>query len=196
MSQNGRRGLDTARHPPARGARRRGRSALGETARAAHLRVAQSPHPLAPEARSLLQQGVTVVVATRDGAMHPHIARGWGPEALGQHGPVRFCIEAPDGSATARNLVEHPEIAVTLTRPATYQSIQLKGLTIDVRTPTDDELQRVDEHQAAFSVEAQQVGIPPRLVPRLIDRSSLLSVTVAVDELYDQTPGRAAGTAM
>jgi hypothetical protein len=142
----------------------------------------------------LIRQGVTVVIATRDAVMRAQIARAWGPEVLDKHGPVRLCVEAPEGSATARNLVEHPEIAVTFTRPSTYQSIQLKGLTIELRPPTDDELRRVDEHQVTFSAEVRQVGIPLRLVPRLIDRASLVSVTLAVDELFDQTPGRAAGT--
>ncbi|HTU86023.1 MAG TPA: pyridoxamine 5'-phosphate oxidase family protein [Solirubrobacteraceae bacterium] len=174
--------------------RRHGRTAAGDRCRLARLRDAHRPRPIPDPALALIGQGVTVVAATRDAAMRPHIARAWGPEVLGERGPLRLCIEASERSATAQNLVERPEIAATFTRPSTYQSVQLKGLTLEVRPPTDDELGLVDEHQAAFAAEVEKVGIQLRLVPRLLDRSSLVSVSIAVDELYDQTPGRAAGT--
>lgn len=188
--------LDARRESSPRSLRRHGRPAAADTSRVARLRDAHPPRSIPASAVALIGDGVTVITATRDAVMRPQIARAWGPEVQGQRGPLRLCVEAPDGSATARNLVERSEIAVTFTRPTTYQSVQLKGLTIEVRAPTEQELGLVDEHQVALSMEIHKVGIPLRLGPRFLDRASLVSVAIAVDELYDQTPGRAAGMSL
>jgi hypothetical protein len=50
----------------------------------------------------------------------------------------------------------------------------------------------VEEHLAAFGRDVEQVGMPGDSGRRLIDRR-LAAVTVAVRELYDQTPGPNAG---
>jgi len=176
--------------------RRRGDRAIDDRGRVLRLRAAHAPRRLPPAALELIGQGVTIAVATRDAAMRPQIARAWGPEVLDPRGPVRLCVDAPEGSATALNLAERPEIAVTFTLPSTYQSVQLKGLTVEVRPPTEQELELVDRHQLAFSADVQKVGLQLRLVPRLLDHSSLVSVLFTVDELYDQTPGHAAGAAL
>jgi len=186
--------LDGPRAPAPHALRRRHGRPADEAGRVVRLREAHTPRCIPPTALELIGQGVSVAVATRDAAMRPHIARAWGPEVLDPpRGPLRLCVDAPEGSAPAVNLTERPEIAVIFARPSTYQSVQLKGLTLEVRTPTERELEVVDQHQLAFSADVQKVGLQLRLVRRLVNHSSLVSVVCTVDELYDQTPGAAAG---
>lgn len=148
---------------------------------------------LTPAMLELLGHGVSVIVATSDAGLRPQIARGWGPEALSPHGPLRLCIETRAGSRTLENLVCGTRIAVTFTRPSTYRSIQAKGVVAAIEAPTEEELRRVDAHWAAYAAEAERFGLSPRLVPRLLDREWLLTVTVTLEDIYDQTPGPRAG---
>jgi len=147
------------------------------------------PHRRVSEA---IGPGPAVVVATRDAALRPQIARGWAVELL-EGGLARLCIEAGDGSRARGNLEGHREIAVTLARPSTYRSVQLKGTVLKVREPTDEQRRAAEEHQLALSDEVAAVGVLPRLAMRLLDSRALVSVTLTLDELYDQTPGPAAG---
>jgi hypothetical protein len=147
---------------------------------------------LPPVVHDVLGHGVTVIVATTDAQLRPHIARAWGPELTADR-HIGVCVEAPADSKTNQQLTNGAEIAVTLTRPSTYLSIQLKGVVLAVGAPTAFQLRRVDEHHAAFAAEAASVGVSTRLTPRLIDRGSLIWARVAVHDCFDQTPGVTAG---
>ena len=66
---------------------------------------------------------------------------------------------------------------------------------VDVHDPTAEQLQRVDRHLENFCREAIAVGVAPRVAERFLMGPEFLGVTVAVRELYDQTPGPSAGAA-
>jgi hypothetical protein len=149
--------------------------------------------PLQSSIAELARDGAAVVVATRDSELRPCIARAWGIEILDGDGAMRLCVEAPSPSRTRDNLRPGAEIATTLSRPSTYRSAQVKGVVAELRQPLEADLALVDEHHAAFTAEAERVGLTARHVARALDRGALLSVSVTVHELYDQTPGPAAG---
>jgi hypothetical protein len=156
------------------------------------------PTPVAPDdcRRRLADKlglGAAVVVATRDEALRPHIARGWAVELFPEERLVRLCVEAADGSRAMANLTGAPEIAVTLMRPSTYRSVQMKGTLVGIQEPTDDQRRGAEEHQLALSDESAMVGLSPRLAVRLLRPEALVSVTLLIDEIYDQTPGPTAG---
>jgi hypothetical protein len=149
--------------------------------------------PLTSSIAELARDGAAVVVATRDSELRPCIARAWGIEILDGDGAMRLCIEAPSPSRTRDNLRPGAEIATTLSRPTTYRSAQVKGVVAELREPLAADLAVADEHHAAFVAEAQRVGMTASRAGRAFDRGALLSVSVTVHELYDQTPGPAAG---
>ena len=84
---------------------------------------------------------------------------------------------------------------MTCSRPTTYRTVQLKGEVVSVREPTAEQLAAVDDHVEAFSREAEEVGLMPGTGRRFLD-PGLVAVTLAVRELYDQTPGPSAGARM
>jgi hypothetical protein len=147
------------------------------------------------EVIELLSRGVATIVATRDGDLRPEIARGWGIRLAPGRAEATLCVSAPAGSRTRANLEGNGVIAVTCSLPTTYQTIQLKGRALEVRAPTAEQLALVEEHVAAFGREAAQVGLPDGVARRLLD-ADLAAVTIAVHELYDQTPGPDAGAAL
>jgi hypothetical protein len=141
---------------------------------------------------NFLTAGVAGVAATRDERLRPTIARAWAPSVLAEAARLRVCIGAAAGSQTHANLESNGAIAATFSLPSSYRSVQLKGSVVELRPPTDDELAAVEEHVAAFSREAETVGLMPDSGRRLI-APELLTVVVEIREVYDQTPGGNAG---
>lgn len=133
-----------------------------------------------------------MVLATRDETLRPTIARGWGPVLSAEGGELTLCVEAPSGSATERNLGVGAPIAVTLSRPTTYSSAQLKGVVAELRPADPAELERVAVHVDGFVVETATLGLDPSVTRRLPGHA-LVTVVVAVLERFDQTPGTGAG---
>ena len=145
--------------------------------------------------RELIAGGVATIVATRDEQLRPSIGRGWGISVSAAGDEVTLCVEAAEGSRMRANLEAGGVIAVTCSLPTTYRTVQLKGPVLTVAEPNPAQRNQVRDHAEAFSAEAEQVGLPPRSGFRLLD-DALASVSFAVAEVYDQTPGPNAGARM
>jgi hypothetical protein len=140
----------------------------------------------------LVRQGVAVIVATRDGELRPELSRAWGP-ALSEDGErLTVCVEAAPESAMARNLKSGSPAAATLARLTSHTTVQLKGAVVEVARPTPDRLDAVTQHVEGFVAETAVIGVPEPLARGLVG-PDLLTVTIAVDERFEETPGPGAG---
>ena len=144
---------------------------------------------------AFVRSGVAIVVATRDDDMTPEITRAWGADVVIDGASLTICVTAPPGSKTRANLEHNGAIAVNFTLPTTYRSAQMKGSVVDVHDPSPAELARVERHIELFVEQTEQVGLSAAGARQLAERN-LLAVTIAVRELYDQTPGPNAGKRM
>jgi hypothetical protein len=142
-----------------------------------------------------LAGGVATIVATRDEHMRPSIARGWAISVSADGTEVTLCVGAPPGSRMRSNLDSNGAIAVTCSRPTTYRTVQLKGQVAALREPGPAQLQAANDHAEAFSLEAEELGLPPGSGQRLMD-PGLVVVSFNLREVYDQTPGPNAGARM
>ena len=145
------------------------------------------------ERASLIEGGIAIVVATRDADMRPQITRAWGVEVADDGSALTICVTAEEGSRALDNLRANGEIALTFASPTTYRTVQAKGVVTDLREPGERDLARRDAHLVDFLDQGEQVGVERELGLR-IARGEVVAVTVAVRELYDQTPGPGAGT--
>lgn len=134
--------------------------------------------------------GVAVVVAVCDAELRPEIGRGWGPRLAADGSRLTLCVSADPGSPFASGLVPGAAMAVTLSRPSTYRSVQLKGRVEHVAAPDPDQLELVEEHVRDFCAEVEPLGLPDA---GRLRRHDLVAVTLEVRERYDQTPGPNAG---
>lgn len=138
--------------------------------------------------------GVAVGVGTRDADRRPAFTRGWGPKVSADGCSLWLLVIAPPGSQARANLEDNGAIAVGFNPPTTSRALQIKGVARSVREPEPAELQRAERHLAAFVAETEQIGVPEALVRRTFAApSEFLSVTVSIDEVFDQTPGPRAG---
>jgi hypothetical protein len=149
----------------------------------------------APDIAELARQGIAVIVGSRDPGLRPAVTRGWGP-VLSAHGTrLELCVDAPAGSDTEANLRAGSPLAVTLGRPSTYLTVQLKGPLLDVRPPDAAARRQVAEHMEAFVAETNPLGVAEAVVRATLGEA-LLAVAIEVAERYDQTPGPGAGRAL
>jgi hypothetical protein len=141
---------------------------------------------------ALVDEGVAVVVATRDPEQHLELSRAWGP-ALSEDGArLTVCVEAPPDSAMERNLRSGSPLAAMLARLTTQTTVQLKGLVVEVEPPTPQRLDAVRQHVDDFAAETAVVGVPDEIARNLVG-PDLLSVTIEVVERLVETPGPDAG---
>ena len=103
-----------------------------------------------------------------------------------------MCVEAAPDSAMARNLESGSPVAATLARLASHTTVQLKGPVVEIATPTQDRLDAVTEHVDGFVAETAAIGVPESIARALVG-PDLLTVTIAVAERFDETPGAGAG---
>jgi hypothetical protein len=141
----------------------------------------------------LVRQGVAVIVATRDGASRPELSRAWAPALSEDGGRLTVCVEAAADSAMARNLEAGSPVAATLARLASHTTVQLKGPVVEIATPTQERLDAVTDHVDGFVAETAAVGVPESIARALVG-PDLLTVTIAVAERFDETPGAGAGS--
>jgi len=150
------------------------------------------------ELKAFVESGVSVVVGTRDEGLVPEIVRAWGPHVNRDRRSIRVCVPEATSVRTRTNLVGNGQIAVALSLPSTYETVQLKGRHLRTTRPSAEDLLRVDRHRESFGAVNESIGVPRARVeafwPRELMGSSLfVTIHFAVDAVFNQTPGPFAG---
>jgi hypothetical protein len=150
-----------------------------------------------PETVAFLEGGCSIIAATVGPDGMPHASRAWAITVLDKGDPaiIRLTLNADETVAVDQARAGNP-IAITATSVMTMHSRQLKGRVLDVLDVldvTDADIERVDQHCEKFfadihTSEHTDLALLERLRP---DR--FVVCTVAVDTLFDQTPGPGAG---
>jgi hypothetical protein len=144
----------------------------------------------------LLEAGASsTVVGVLTPAGEPFATRGWALRVL-QDDPVIIDVLLPTGSVTRAGIGPGSAdfaIAVTVADVRTLRAVQLKGRATSVVTLPEDDLPRLEAYADAFCQAVHEMdGTPYELLRRMQPVDTLLC-SVAVDSLFDQTPGPGAG---
>ena len=105
---------------------------------------------------------------------------------------MRLAVSAPAESSTLANLESNGLIAVTLSRPTTYETIQVKGYIGALALPSPDDNDRTHEHLDRFVAEVALLGVEEGADNLFLGDLRVVSFTV--ESIFDQTPGALAGT--
>jgi hypothetical protein len=138
-----------------------------------------------------LESGCALVLGSvaPDGA--PFATRGWGLDvddaAAGRIRVLLLAAELPTLGST---------MAVTSTSVRTLRSLQMKGAVVELEPAVGDEERYVRYCDGFFGDLHDSDGTPMAIIDRLRPVGPLGAAHVVVDELFDQTPGPAAGTAV
>ncbi|MEO3865881.1 hypothetical protein [Rheinheimera fenheensis] len=100
----------------------------------------------------------------------------------------------------AREIIEHigrkTAVAVVFTDPETYRSIQIKSNNATIETSVASDVQLHQDYIKKFTERLRVYNIPPSYVHTLCycQSADLQVITLSPQQLYDQSPGRLAGT--
>jgi len=148
------------------------------------------------EAAEVLAGRYGLVAGFVDGEGVPYATRAFGLTVL-EDGPLRLRLVLPldDGLPLEAGEAGGP-VAVTATDLLTLRSVQLKGQAGPVEPATADDRAVVARFcDSFFSALVEIDGFDRRLLERVVP-TDFLVCTIAVNELYDQTPGPGAGAAI
>ena len=149
----------------------------------------------APETR-FVEAGPALLVGTVGADGIPHATRGWGLTILDPGtGEIRLLLDADD-TQTRANLLTTGAIRITAGDVPTLRALQMKGKCTDVTPATDLDTERSGRYRDAFFTAIEQTERTPREWSERLAPSTLVACTVRVNEMFDQTPGPAAGTPM
>jgi hypothetical protein len=150
------------------------------------------------ELKRLPGTGVAILIGTGDEARVPELSRAWGLRVSDNGEAIDVSVHVGVAGLTLDNLAADPRVAVTMSSPSTYRSLQVKGRAVATRAAGKKDRQRVAGHQAAFTEEVQSIGVPLDAVTSFLEyekkiRADLVTISVQVEAVFDQTPGPSAG---
>jgi hypothetical protein len=142
-----------------------------------------------------LEAGRSVLVGAVDAKGFPACCRGIA--IAGEAGGSALTAYVP--VATSRDLVasvaSSRRIAVSTTRIADHESIQIKGAVTNVRLAREDEREFVERRLLHFADALADIG-QPRRITRAITHWPAFAIEVDVEQIFEQTPGPKAGKPM
>jgi hypothetical protein len=140
----------------------------------------------------LLESPCSLIVGTVDASGLPDATRGWGLEVLPGGERVRLLLSS-NASTSHDNLRDTGAIALTATHFSTLVSVQLKGKAIGVEPATAEDRIRFDRFCAGCVHDLHELdGTPEESIWRIAP-PGIVACVFTIEEVFDQTPGPAAG---
>lgn len=147
------------------------------------------------ELAAFLTSPVMIIVGTSDQHGKPEIGRGVGAKVDAAAGAVELVLSAWQWPGTVENLRANGRVAVTFARPSDYVSYQVKGRAT-VRSVQAGDIVLSEGYMAGIVAALGDLGLAPGLAaPWLTNREAVVA-RILLAEIYVQTPGPQAGTAL
>ena len=118
--------------------------------------------------------------------------RGFGLRVEAEGRELALFLPRAWGARTVANLRANGRIAVAAARPADHRSVQVKGRVLEIREGDERDRAAVERYRELLVFHLGSIGYPPRLLHRLEVWPAEV-VRVAVEALFEQTPGPRAG---
>lgn len=144
---------------------------------------------------AFLSSPVMIIVGTADHRGRPEIGRAVGCRAAPGAERLDLILCALHWPKTIANIEATARAAVTFSRPADYETFQLKGVAT-LRDAEPEDLALADRYMTGISFVLNQLGIPSSFSPTWLSTEGARVLSLEVEEIFVQTPGPRAGQAM
>lgn len=152
---------------------------------------------LDPDQTQFVQGGVSVIAASADARRVPSLARALGCRVECDGDEIVLCLIAARAAALLDDLRAGRPVAVTVTRPSTHRTLQIKSSRAVVAPALADDAAHVARYIDDFVAEAERtLGAPIDAVARAaLGRAGEVDTRVRLrpEALFEQTPGPRAG---
>jgi len=148
--------------------------------------------PVAEDLVSFIESGVSIVVGTRDARLMPECTRAMGARVARERTRITLWLPAATATLSLANLRDNGQLAATFSRPWDHRTVQIKGRQRRAGPAKPADQRAVERYRSALADELERVGMPRHLTLRLASWPAH-AVEVAIDAIFDQTPGPGAG---
>jgi hypothetical protein len=149
--------------------------------------------PLGPAIVRFLESPVALQLATAGADLRPSSTRGFGCWVEEDRRTLRVCVLAAQCERFLGDLEVGCRVAVNATDVLDLRSIQVKGRLSERRSATPAEQEACRAYAAGLVEVFVRIGVPRDGCGGLWHSGPIAVVRVAVDALFDQTPGPGAG---
>ncbi|HEX6179453.1 MAG TPA: hypothetical protein VF057_13910 [Thermoanaerobaculia bacterium] len=115
--------------------------------------------------------------------------------SAGDGGSVTAFVPVATSRDVIASIASTRRIAVSITRIADHDSMQIKGTATNVRLARADEQAFVEERLLQFADALADIG-QPRRITRAIAHWPAFAIELKVESVFEQTPGPKAGNPM
>jgi hypothetical protein len=143
------------------------------------------------EMKTYVESEVTVYIATRDADLQPEAGFAWAPRLVSENELEVFVDRAASAKIIA-NLRENRQVAVTMSSPISYRSLQVKGWCSEIREPDEADGPWVERHRTMVTEALRARGLPAH-VSRTYWSRDVVKLRCMIESRFDQTPGPGAG---
>lgn len=146
--------------------------------------------------RAFIQQGVSILIASRDGSNRPCVCRASGC-SVRDDGRVLVFLDENRGRRVLGAVVATNTVAVVFSEPPTHRTIQVKGTDATV-VMAEDHSDVIGAYAAAFADMLTDLGYSARMATALVqlEPTTARAVLFTPTSVFDQTPGPGAGEAV
>ena len=145
------------------------------------------------ELTALLQEPVMMVFAARSAAGLPALGRALGARPAADGRTVDIFTPAAQWDEALSGLAPGSPLAFTFTRPNDYRTFQLKGALVSIRPSDAEDLAAADRYVTQVSLALAALGVQPQQMAHWLGRGDLVTLRLAPDAAFSQTPGPHAG---
>lgn len=150
---------------------------------------------ISDELLAFLEGGNSLSVGTRDAQLLPECARAIGLRVWNDRRHLSLFIPEGPGRRTLENLRDNGKLAIGVSFPPDHRTLQIKGQLVAMEAATSEDSAFVNQYVTQLAAVLDTVGLPVHIVER-VNRHPCQRVDVLVQELYRQTPGPGAGSAL
>jgi hypothetical protein len=146
---------------------------------------------LTQKLKEFLNQGLGMGLGTRGADLAPDFNRVLGAYAVDDD-HVTIFIDEPSSWKALANIRDNQMMSIVGVNMITVESYQLKGKNTGIANLTEEQEQLFKLYMEDFDVTATKIGLPLGLVYRY-PHSSMIAVTMEVNEIFEQTPKKGTG---
>lgn len=136
--------------------------------------------------------GTSVLVGSADASAVPACCRGIAVSTDGTLARATVYVPVATSRDVIANAATTKRLAVMITRVVEHVGVQLKGTVEAIRMAGADEAPFVRRRLQEFAEILDEIGLPRRVFLS-VNHWPAFAVEIAVEEVYDQTPGPRAG---
>ena len=141
---------------------------------------------------ALVGDGALIMVATRDNRNRPHVTRGWGARFDPAGGHLDLALSVSDDLKVIDDIEANHAVAVTFACPTSYEAVQLTGVVEWIGDVSREDSDRIDTSIQLVDEALASIGMPASTGTRLAG-DEFVTIRVAMQHCFEQTPGSSAG---